>query len=60
MVTNDQRAKARRLKIRVRLYENLILARYIRRLRRRSDILSTIVDELLDDGYFENEHKEDE
>jgi hypothetical protein len=59
MVTNDQRVKARRLKIRVRLHESPILARYIRMLRRRSDILSTIVDELLDDGR-NGLHKEDE
>lgn len=59
MVTRDQRLKARRLRIRVRLYESPIMARYIRTQRRKFDLISNIMEELLDDGR-NGLHKEDE
>ena len=59
MATIDQRIKARKLKIRVRLFESPIMARHVRTERRKFDLLSNIVDELLDDGR-NGLHKEDE
>jgi len=50
MATKDQRIKARKLRIRVRLFESPLLARYVRTKRRRLELISNIMDELLDEG----------